>query len=142
MDDSQQPHQLTPKDPQSGKNDLIFDCPACHKSLVIPPEAAGHHVICPLCTQKILVPERHRVTTLAEAPETQALQSLPAWKQELVTIESSLRELTNQRQEAGNHFKHHSSEVNRLQLRIEKLDGKLQDLQKRKQAIAAEHPGS
>lgn len=122
------------------QNDLIFDCPECHQNLVVKSVAAGHTVACPHCGHSILVPHAPKVVALSEAPETQQLQSLPAWKQELLSTESALREIKNQREEAGNSFKHHSSEANRLKLRIGKLDSKLQDLEFRRIAIKREHP--
>lgn len=43
-------------------------------------------------------------------------------EQELISIDLAIREATHQREESGNLFKHHASEANRLQLRIEKKD--------------------
>ncbi len=121
-------------------DDLVFDCPECHQNLIVKSVAAGHAVACPHCGHSMTVPDAPKVVTLSEAPETQQLQSLPTWKQELLSTESAWRETKHQREEAGNAFKHHSSEANRLKLRIEKLDSKLQDLELRRVAIKREHP--
>ena len=118
---------------------------------------------------KIVGTKEHKVITLAEAPETKALQAKPVWEQELVAIESALDESTHQRQEAGNFYKHHASEANRLKARIEKqkggpdqelrdqfkkhateanlqktrmdkLDVKIKELETKRSAIRAAHP--
>ena len=115
------------------------------------------------------VPKEHRVVTLAEAPETRELQAKPQWEQELLAAEGALRESRHQRQEAGNFYRQHASEANRLQLRmekkdpglgadagntyqqyvaeanrqrarIEKLDAKIKELEARRTSIRAAHP--
>jgi hypothetical protein len=134
-------HELVPNDPQSvGENDIVFDCKHCNKSLVIDRVAAGHNLDCPTCGKSVTVPEVHKVVSLAEAPETEKLKSKPAWEQELVSIDSALKESKNQREEAGNFYKHHCSEANRQKLRIDKLDVKLKELETRKAQIQKEHP--
>ncbi|MBI4025731.1 MAG: hypothetical protein HY360_12175 [Verrucomicrobia bacterium] len=152
-------------------DEVVFDCPACGQGVVVNRAAVRLSVNCPLCGQLVVVPERRRVTTLGEAPETHDIQSRPVWEQELLTIESALKESLQQRQEAGNFYKHHVSEANRLQLRIaqkdpglppdaalackkhlaeagrqkqraEKLNARLKELDARKAAILAQHPRS
>ncbi len=122
------------------ESDLIFDCPACLKSLAVDQRATGHTVQCPLCRAEVKVPELHRVIPLDEAPETPALKARPAWEQKLIQVEAALREATHQRQEAGNLRKHHLSEANRQQLRVEKLDARLAELDYQRKTLHAEHP--
>ncbi|MDD2709050.1 MAG: hypothetical protein PHV34_13775 [Verrucomicrobiae bacterium] len=134
-------HELNAGNPQDvASRDIVFDCPSCHKSLVVDQVAAGHQVPCPKCGQNIPVPQVHRVVTLDEAPETGKIQAMPQWKQDLIHIEASLKEASHQRQEAGNQFNQHVSEANRLKLRIEKLDARLKELQTQRDAIKAAHP--
>ncbi len=141
MSDAQKAHELKQGDQNSvNTNDVVFDCPFCHKSLVVDKIAAGHDLNCPTCGKTVKVPEIHRVVTLQEAPETKGLQAKPAWEQEMISIESALGETRNQREEAGNFYKKHVSEANRQKLRLEKLDIKLKELDTRKKAILAEHP--
>lgn len=121
-------------------SDVVFDCPHCHKSLVVDAVAAGHELDCPKCGKTVKVPVTNKVMSLQDAPETKGLQAKPAWEQELISIESALGETRNQREEAGNFYKKHVSEANRQKLRIEKLDAKLKELDTRKKAIVAEHP--
>lgn len=149
--------------------EILFECGGCHKAIKADRATAGQVVGCPHCGQNTTVPRPHRVVTLAEAAETQQLQSKPVWEQELIAIEAALREISNQRQEAGNFYKHHASETNRLQWRIEKkdpnitpamrdecrkhladalrykermgtLDARRKEYESRKAAIVAEHP--
>jgi len=171
MNDDQDLHELVPGDPGSvGEKDVVFDCPSCGKSLVVESGACGQKLNCPECGKPVLVPERHRVVTLAEAPETQKIQAMPQWKQEVLSVESAIREHRHQREEAGNLYRHHASEANRLELRIEKkepglgqdavethkrhraeadrhkarmekLDGKLRELEGRRAQLQSEHKG-
>ncbi len=116
-----------------------FSCPICHKNLAFDNVGTAKVTACPHCGASFTIPAEHRVVTLAEAPETKDLLSKPAWEQELLTIESALRETQHQRQESGNLYKQHASEANRQKLRIEKLDAKLKELEVRKLALQAEH---
>lgn len=142
MSDSQQAHEFSASSSQSvGARDIVFDCTSCHKSLVVDPVAAGHEMPCPLCGKMTKVPAEHHVVTLDEAPETQKLQAMPEWQRELLTVESSLREAHHQREEAGNFYKQHLSEVNRQKLRMEKLDARIKELETQRAAIKAQHPG-
>ena len=121
-------------------SDASLNCPACHKNLDMNSAEAGKSAECPHCGASFTIPGEHRVVTLSEAPETKDLLSKPAWEQELLTIESALRETQHQRQESGNLYKQHVSEANRQKLRVEKLDAKLKELETRKLAIQTEHP--
>ncbi len=141
MSDPQQVHPLLPSDSKRIEpNDMVFDCPACRKSLVVDQVAAGQILQCPICKKPIQVPMTSRVVTLAQAPETAKIAQMPDWEQELLSIQSALKETKHQREEAGNFYRQHSSEANRQQLRMEKLDAKLKELHARLEAIYAEHP--
>jgi DNA repair exonuclease SbcCD ATPase subunit len=142
MSDAQKPHELDSHDPKAvGASDIVFDCPACHKSLVVDHIAAGHEMPCPVCGKTVKVPVEHHVVTLSEAPETQKLQAMPEWRQQLIAIEGSLKEAQHQRQEAGNFYKQHLSEANRQKLRMDKLDARIKELETQRAAIKAQHPG-
>ena len=123
MSDSENIHERDLKDQKVFEGeDIIFDCPLCGKNLVVEKIAMGHKVDCPGCHKPIVVPAPHQVVTLAEDPETKKLNEMPPQQQALIAIESAFSEAKNQREEAGNFYKHHSSEANRLLLRIEKND--------------------
>lgn len=123
-----------------GANDVVFKCPSCQKDLVVDKVAEGHTLDCPMCGKPTEVPKSHKVVSLAEAPETHLLQKKPIWEQELISLDSAIKEIRNQREEAGNLYKSHVSEANRQKLRIEKLDAKLKELEARKVSIQSEHP--
>jgi hypothetical protein len=132
---SQNPHELAPNDPHSVTDqDLVFECPECHKSLVVDKVAAGHDLNCPVCSKPIKVPAASRVVGLSESPETKQLQAKPAWEQELISIQSALGETMNQRKEAGNQFNHRCSEANRLKVQMDKMDAKPQEADKAQRA--------
>jgi hypothetical protein len=140
VSDPAQPHAFDPARPeQVSASDILFDCPKCHKSLVVDRVAAGHSLPCPTCGEPLTVPEPNRVVTLAEAPETAALEAKPAWERELLAVEASIKETRHQREEAGNFHKQHLSEANRQQLRMERLDKRLRELNERAAALRAEH---
>ncbi len=141
VSDPSQAHRLDPNVPDSiGLDDVVFDCPACHKSLVVDKVAVGHALACPSCGAEVKVPEPHRVVTLAEAPETKSMEARPAWERDLIALESAIKETGHQRQEAGNFYKHHMSEASRQQLRIERLDARLKELTTKRDALRVQHP--
>ncbi len=141
MSDPQKAHELAAGHREDiGDNDIVFDCPECHKNLAVDLIAAGHELDCPSCGKKIMVPQKNRVVTLAEAPETADLLAKPQWEQSLMSVESAIKETDHQRQEAGNFYKHHFSEANRQKMRIDKLDAKLKELHSRRNALQKEHP--
>ncbi len=141
MSDPLIPHLLLPSDSKCiTPTDLVFDCPACRKSLVVDKIAAGQILPCPICKKPIQVPQTTQVVTLDQAPETEKLAQLPSWEQERLLIQSALKEIQHQREEAGNLYRQHSSEANRQQLRMEKLDAKLKEWKVRMEALQSEHP--
>ncbi|NUN93995.1 MAG: hypothetical protein HUU04_09475 [Verrucomicrobiae bacterium] len=140
MSDSAQPHAFDPAHPERVSSaDVLFNCPSCKKSLIVDGIAAGHSLPCPNCGVEITVPQPNRVVTLAEAPETAALDAKPAWERELLGIEASIKESRHQREEASNFYKQHLSEANRQQIRIERLDRRLRELAERAAALRAQH---
>lgn len=140
MSEPSQPHAFDPAHPeQISGDDILFDCPACRKSLVVDRVAAGHPLPCPTCGATLTVPQPTRVVTLAEAPETTALEAKPEWERELLALEASIKETRHQREEAGNFQKQHLSEANRQQLRIERLDRRLGELSERVAALRGRH---
>ena len=141
MSDPQKAHELERGHPETvGRDDIVFDCPGCHKSLVVHSVAAGHELDCPTCNKKVMVPVKNRVVTLSEAPETASLLAKPQWEQDLLAVEGAIKENDHQRQEASNFYKHHFSEANRQKVRVDKLDAKLKELHARRDAIRKEHP--
>ncbi len=159
----EQPKVESPKiePPKIESHNIVLTCPSCHKDLVIDRVASGYvasgqTLNCPSCGGSIVVPQQEpqklqklqesqdiqepRLVTLSEAPETKDLESKPAWEQELISIEAALRETDQQRQEAGNFYKNHVSEANRLKVRMNKLDAKLKELESRRAALLTEHP--
>lgn len=140
MSDVNQAHAFDPAHPEEiSVRDILFNCPDCQKSLVVDGVAAGHTLPCPSCGATVTVPSPNRVVTLAEAPETAALEAKPAWERELLGIEASIREARHQREEAGNFHKQHLSEASRQQLRMERLDHRLRELGERAAALRAQN---
>src|ERR1039457_4555306 len=94
--------------------DILFDCPACGKSLVVDVSAEGMIVDCPQCRTNVIVPPRSTTRSEPPASVTRAVPSkeeakyaeetgssatdVPAQKR-LAVLASKLKELQTQRGE-------------------------------------------
>lgn len=61
----------TDEDIQPDKEDIIFECPQCRKSLEIDAKGAGYLIVCPDCKNEIQVPsweDLEEVEPAASAP--------------------------------------------------------------------------
>jgi hypothetical protein len=64
-----------------GPNDILFECPACDKSLVVDQSAEGLTVACPQCHTNLIVPPKSQPPSHKPAPKS-ALETLPNIKTE------------------------------------------------------------
>lgn len=100
--------------------DILFECPACHKSLVIDEAAQGMIVDCPQCHTNVIVPPKSTApapvapapTAPAEAPKA-AETSLTDAINRLVTLGNQLKELQTQRTEIATNVAARLNEINR-----------------------------
>ena len=112
--------------------DILFGCPACHKSLVIDEAAQGMIVDCPQCHTNVIVPPKS-----AHLPSAVAAASPPTWPMieppakpagdlskaveprlaellgRLMTLSNQLKELQTQRTEISTNVAARLNEINR-----------------------------
>src|SRR5258708_516791 len=108
--------------------DILFDCPACGKSLVVDVSAEGMIVDCPQCRTNVIVPPRSTPRSEPPASVTRAVPSkeetkaaaetasgstdLPAQKR-LAVLAGQLKEIQAQRGEVTGRIAARLNEVNR-----------------------------
>jgi len=119
-----------------GPRDILFECPACHRSLVIDEAAQGMIVDCPQCKTNVIVPPKPAAGAPApkpppaappppaETPKPAAAAEPPAAKpglepnvaellNRLVTLGYQLKELQTQRTEIATNVAARLNEINR-----------------------------
>lgn len=131
------------------EKDILFECPACGKSLVVDESAAGMTIACPKCRISVIVPPKTQSppgpppfepTSLPKptppAPPQPAPPAAPAPKaaevevtdleRRLSGLSNQLRELQTQRTELTNRIASGINEVNRDLLTMSRLETSLQ----------------
>ena len=98
------------------EHDLVFDCPECKKLLVIDERAAGLKINCALCGKEINVPQQVHVTQAIEHHDAATVAEKRA------LLEKQIDENRMQHTEATNKWHDHVTQLNRLKVRIQKLD--------------------
>jgi len=97
--------------------DILFECPACHKSLVVDEAAEGLIVDCPQCHINVIVPPKPAVEQRPATPaDGEDLRS------RLVTITNKLKELQTQRAEINNRLAARMNEINRDIVMVARLE--------------------
>lgn len=113
--------------------DIIFECPACRKSLVVDVVAEGMIVQCPQCRIDVIVPPKP-TSALAPPPPSQASSKTGAVEEKkpvpagedlrsrLVIITDKLKELQTQRTEINNRLAARINDVNRDLVMMARLE--------------------
>ena len=113
--------------------DIIFECPACRKSLAVDVVAEGMIVQCPQCRIDVIVPPKP-TSALAPPPPSQASSKtgavegkkpVPAGedlRSRLVIITDKLKELQTQRTEINNRLAARINDVNRDLVMMARLE--------------------
>ena len=122
--------------------DIIFECPACGKSLVVDEAAQGLIVDCPQCRMNVVVPPRRASSTpfarsqpasashstvASEAkpsagPAKDGHPELAALQERLMALGNQLKELQTQRTEINNRLASRINEVNRDLVMIARME--------------------
>jgi hypothetical protein len=124
-----------------GPRDVLFECPACRKSLVVDESAEGMIVDCPQCRISIIVPPKNGVAPVkppaappapASAPPAAAPPVTPAppapaappsaAREKLTVLAGKLKELQTQRTEVNNRLASRINEVNRDLVLLARLE--------------------
>lgn len=124
--------------PEIGPRDIVFDCPACHKNLVVDEAAEGLTVDCPSCANKVIVPPKTQKTPAAPPPPPPA-----GVDPRLLALGSKLKELQTQRTEISNNIAARLNEMNRQMVMLARLETSHQQvLQEWNKVLAELKPGA
>lgn len=101
--------------------DILFECPSCHKSLVVDEAAEGMIFECPQCHTSVIVPPKPVLAVPPGPPGAKPVpEATPAPAAEgedvrgrLLTIASKLKELQTQRTEINNRLASRINDINR-----------------------------
>jgi uncharacterized Zn finger protein (UPF0148 family) len=119
--------EITPRD-------ILFECPACGKSLVVDETAEGLTIPCPQCHINVIVPPKQ--TSPSSAPPAPAKSTAPATSKKsepesaesntlherLVALAGQLKELQTQRTEVTGRVASRVNEVNRDLILLARLE--------------------
>jgi predicted RNA-binding Zn-ribbon protein involved in translation (DUF1610 family) len=121
-------------------SDVLFDCPACGKSLVVDKAAEGMIVDCPQCRTNVIVPPQ---STKPSDPSPAAKEdsrpvepeeSVPSieaedpFQQRLATLSGQLKEIQAQRTEVTGRIASRLNDVNRDLVIIARLETSQQQI--------------
>jgi uncharacterized Zn finger protein (UPF0148 family) len=123
--------------------DILFDCPACGKSLVVDVSAEGMIVDCPQCRTNVIVPPRSASRSEPPASVTRAAPSkedaklaeearsgaidIPAQKR-LAVLAGQLKEIQAQRSEITGRIAARLNDVNRDLVMLARLETSQQQI--------------
>ena len=117
-----------------GPRDILFECPSCHKSLVIDEAAEGMIVDCPQCKTPVIVPPK-APPAIAAAPRPVADAPLPAAEpgaagmpEQIVALGNKLKELQTQRTEIATNVAARLNEINRQMVMLSRLEASHQQV--------------
>ena len=122
--------------------DIVFDCPACGKSLVVDEAAQGLIVDCPQCGMNVIVPPKQAspthfaqsqsasasaATVASDAKPSAELTKaghpeLVALQERLMALGNQLKELQTQRTEINDRLASRINEINRDLVMIARLE--------------------
>jgi DNA-directed RNA polymerase subunit RPC12/RpoP len=133
--------------PEISEHDILFECPACGKSLVVDETAAGLMVPCPQCSISVIVPPK---PAPAKAPVPKPVVPPPRppsppppakpvagpvakpdaldWRGRLLTLGQRLSELQAQRTEINTRLASRANELTRDLVLLSRLETTQQQL--------------
>ena len=112
-------------------HDILFECPACGKNLVVDETAEGLTIPCPQCHINVIVPPKQTSTSPAPAKSaapTPSTKSKPGsvdsstLQERLVALAGQLKELQTQRTEVTVRVAPRVNEVNRDLILLARLE--------------------
>ena len=118
--------------------DILFECPACGKGLVVDEEAEGMVIDCPKCHINVIVPKRSPLAPVASkgavdskppaASARAGASSAASLQERLAALGNQLRELQTQRTEISNRLASRLNELNRDLVMMARLETTQQQL--------------
>jgi hypothetical protein len=117
-----------------GPRDILFECPSCHKSLVIDEAAEGMIVDCPQCKTPVIVPPKAPPAIAAgarpsaEAPAPVAESGAAGTPEQIIALGNKLKELQTQRTEIATNVAARLNEINRQMVMLSRLEASHQQV--------------
>jgi predicted RNA-binding Zn-ribbon protein involved in translation (DUF1610 family) len=125
-------------------NDILFECPACGKSLVVDDSAESMIIGCPQCKTNVIVPPKQSKTELGPPPEMprtrlskEEIKPAPTAKLDtgvlsaqgrLMVLAGQLKEIQTQRTEITGRIASRLNEVNRDLVMLARLETSQQQI--------------
>lgn len=113
-------------EPVVGPHDILFECPACGKSLVVDEGGEGMIVDCPQCHINVIVPPKNAKPAppappppVAPAGESEVADDVHA---RLMALGNKMKELQTQRAEINNRMASRINEINRDLVMMARLE--------------------
>ncbi len=100
--------------------DIVFECPVCHKSLMVDEAAEGLMVDCPGCAINVIVPPK--VDQTPPPPPPAGVDS------RLLALMSKLKELQTQRTEISNNIAARLNDISRQMVMLARLESSQQQM--------------
>jgi DNA-directed RNA polymerase subunit RPC12/RpoP len=108
-------------EPVVGPHDILFECPACSKSLVVDEDGEGMIVDCPQCHINVIVPPKTAKPAAPITPVIPPPSTVPVAEPEvsddvrtrLTALGNKMKELQTQRAEINNRMASRINEINR-----------------------------
>jgi hypothetical protein len=137
----------TPDLPEISPRDILFECPACGKSLVVDEAAQGLIIDCPRCHINVIVPPRRGSAivppgaALEPAPSAAAAPPVTGTPEErLLALSHQLKELQTQRTEISNRLASRLNEINRDLVMMARLETTQQQILSEWNQLAGQLP--
>lgn len=131
--------------------DIFFECPSCHKSMVIDEAAAGIPIQCPGCGAGVIVPPKTPQSSAPAKTETPVAPvaspvssiDIAAFESRLSALGNKLKELQTQRTEISNNIGVRLNDINRQMVLLARLETSQQQvLQEWQQLVSQLKAGS
>ena len=107
---------------QITERDIVFECAACRKSLVVDETAEGLTIECPQCHISVIVPPKKPYVPTPPPPPLSETVQIAAGQGQLVALVSKLKELQAQRAEISSRLASRLNELNRDLILLARLD--------------------
>lgn len=132
-----------------GARDILFECPACGKSLVVDDAAEGLTIACPQCHINVIVPPKQTEPagpppsaskTTAPPPKSSATgqPGVSQVQERIAALNNQLKELQTQRTELTGRIASRVNEMNRDLVLLARLDTSHQQILNELGQIAAQ----
>jgi phage FluMu protein Com len=134
----------TPDLPEISSRDILFECPACGKSLVVDEAAQGLIIDCPRCHINVIVPPRRAPAIVPPGPATETVASTAGQpvtgtpEERLMALSNQLKELQTQRTEISNRLASRLNEINRDLVMMARLETTQQQILSEWNQLAAQ----